>query len=215
MKTHKVKKGDCFSSIGKKYGFHDPNVLYSDAANAGIKSKRTNMHVLSPNDEVAIPEKPTKTMDLAAESCTTFSVKGIVTEFKLVVEDFDGNALAHREYLLDAEGLKFEGKTDGAGLIEEKINAQSIRAELTVYLDSDKKNSIFWPLRIGCLTPIDETAGVQSRLNNLGYFCANEKGNEDKSTKAAVNAFKHNHGLADDDVIDQAVRDKLLELYEF
>jgi N-acetylmuramoyl-L-alanine amidase len=215
MKTHTVKKGNCFASISKQYGFHDANILYSDAANASLKSKRPNMHVLSPKDKVAIPEKMPKTVDLAAETSTTFKVKGIITEFKLVVEDFDGNALADKAYLLDIEGLKFEGKTDGTGLIEETINAQSVRGELTVYLDAEKKNSIFWPLKIGCLMPINEISGIQSRLNNLGYFCANENGDEDESTKASVRAFKKKHDLADNDLIEQAVQDKLLALYEF
>jgi peptidoglycan hydrolase-like protein with peptidoglycan-binding domain len=55
--------------------------------------------------------------------------------------------------------------------------------------------------------------GVQSRLNNLGYHCGNEEGKNDKSTKAAVRAFKQKHRLADNDIVDQAMKDKLLSEY--
>jgi len=215
MKSHKVKEGDCLASITKQYGFHDPDVIYSDAANTSLKSTRKNMYVLNPNDVVKIPEKETKSTELAIEATASFKVKGIVSQFKIIVEDFAGAALANKDYELAIEGIKFEGKTDGTGLIEHKIDASDMNGELTVYLDDTKKNNICWPLKLGCMTPHDEVSGVQSRLNNLGYFCKNEKGNEDKTTKAAVNAFKKANGLPDDDIINQATSDKLQTIYGF
>jgi len=213
MKNHKVKLGDCFSSVAKKHGFDDADTLYSHTANASLKSKRNNMHVLNPKDLIKIPDKAKKEMELTAESCSSITVKGIITELKIVLEDFAGVPLADTQYELDVEGIKFTGKTDGSGLLSHKIDAESVDAQIIVYLDADKKNCLTWPLKIGCLVPHTETEGVQSRLNNLGYYCDNETGNIDDTTKLAVNAFKKNTGLADDDAIDQALKDKLLAVY--
>ncbi|GLR71896.1 peptidoglycan-binding protein [Agaribacter marinus] len=215
MKTYKVKKGDCFSSIARQNGFHDANVLYTDSANASLKGQRDNLHILHKGDKVKIPDKESKKMTLAPESSAGISVKGIICELKVVVEDFDGNGFADMAYCLEIGGEKFEGKTDSSGLIETKIDAGSMSAELTIYLDKDKKNSVCWPIDIGGLAPHDEIEGLQARLNNLGYACGNEKGKNDKSTKKAVNAFKKNNGLADDDVIDQATKDKARSVYGF
>lgn len=213
MIKHKVKSGDCLASICKEYGFHDPAIIFDDQANADLKSTRKNMHVLMKKDTVVIPEKTNKTAELSPETSAKFTVKGIITQFSMLIQSFDGQALADKHYLLEVEGKKYEGKTDGNGLIEHKVDAAAINAELTVYLDDNKKNNIFWPLEIGSLAPAVEKAGLQARLNNLGYYCKNETGNMDKSTKAAVLAFKQSNGLPADDVVDSACQNKVLSVY--
>jgi peptidoglycan hydrolase-like protein with peptidoglycan-binding domain len=54
---------------------------------------------------------------------------------------------------------------------------------------------------------------VQARLNNLGYDCGKVDAVIGKKTKTAIHAFKKNNGLADDDVLDNATRDKLKNIY--
>jgi hypothetical protein len=213
VKTHIIKSGDCFASIAKLYGFHDADVIYQYSANAELKKSRPNLHILNPKDKVYIPEKKAKTISLAAETCTVFTIKGLLTELKLAIEDFDGNPLPDTDYLLDVAGIKYEGTTDGTGMMTQKIDAIAKKATLTLFLDTDKKNSIFWSLALGGLTPHVETTGIQERLNNLGYYCANENGDIDSTTISAINAFKVNNGLANNAVIDNSLTSKLMSIY--
>ena len=213
MKTHIIKSGDCLASIAKLYGFHDADVIYQYAANAELKKSRPNLHILNPKDKVYIPEKKAKTITLQSETCSVFTIKGLLTELKLAVEDFDGNPLPNTDYLLDIAGITYQGKTDSEGMVVEKIDALAKKGQLTLFLDADKKNSIFWSVELGALTPHSETSGIQARLNNLGYYCANEKGDVDSTTLNAINAFKVNNGLANDSVIDNALTSKLMSVY--
>ena len=57
MKTHKVQKGDCMSSLAEEYGLHDPQLIYSHTDNAALKTKRTNPNVLYKGDVVKVPDK--------------------------------------------------------------------------------------------------------------------------------------------------------------
>mgnify|MGYP000144413897 CR=1 FL=1 len=213
MKTHIIKSGDCLASIAKLYGFHDADIIYQYAANAEFKKSRPNLHILNPKDKVYIPEKTAKTITIASENCSVFTIKGLLTELKLAIEDFDGNPLPNTDYLLDIAGITYQGKTDSEGMVVEKIDALAKKGQLTLFLDADKKNSIFWSVELGALTPHIETTGIQARLNNLGYYCANEQGDIDSTTLNAISAFKVNNGLANDSVIDNALTSKLMSVY--
>lgn len=215
MKSHKVKQGECFSSIAKQYGFHDPDKIYSDAANASLKAQRKNLHLLKKGDAVKIPDKALKQETCPADAKATFVAKGFITQLKLLVEDFNGNALSETNYTLDVAGTIYEGKSSSTGLVEQKIDAQAMQGTITLWLDDKKKNAIKWPLKIGSLDPHDENTGVQARLNNLGYACGKVDGHIDKLTKQAIHAFKANNGLADDDVLDEATKNKIEALYGF
>lgn len=213
MNIHSIKSGDCFASIAKQYGFHAADVIYQHPANAELKQQRPNLHILNPEDKVYIADKKSKAVELATETCSVLTIKGLLTELKLVIADFDGNPLAHTNYLLDVAGTKYLGQSDADAMVVQKIDASAKKAELTLYLDAHKKDTIFWSLDIGALTPHAETSGIQARLNNLGYFCANENGEIDSTTSSAINAFKINNGLVNDAVIDHALSAKLLSVY--
>ena len=213
MNTYIVKSGDCFASIAKQFGFHDADMIYQHPANAELKKQRANLHVLKPGDKVCIPDKKTKTIELTPDVCTVLTIKGLLTELKLLIEDFDGNPLVNTEYQLDVVGTQYLGRTDDSGMLVEKIDASAKKATLILFLDVHKKDCLFWPLELGGLTPHSDICGMQARLNNLGYYCANESGDIDSSTKNAINAFKTSNGLTNDSVIDQALISKLASVY--
>ena len=215
VKTVKVKQGDCMSSYAKKYGFHDPDVIYSHEDNATLKQVRDNLHLLKKGDKVKIPEKVKKQESCAAGASYSFKVKGLVTQFKLIVEDFEGNALSAKKYDLEIGRTTILGTTGGDGLVEQNIDAAEKRGKLTVWLDDEKTKSIVFPLSIGSLDPYKENAGVQSRLNNLGYTCGKVDGKIGDRTKAAIKAFKTNNGLDKDDVLDDTTKNKLKEVFGF
>ncbi|MBL4764877.1 MAG: peptidoglycan-binding protein [Colwellia sp.] len=213
MIKHKVKQGDCLASIAKQYGFHEPEIIYSNASNSALKSKRKNLHILKKGDVVKIPDKENKQESITDGKKHSFVAKGLITEFKLLLENFDGTALANKEYLLAIEGALHEGTTTEAGLVAHKIDASATGGKITVWLDSEKIQSITWLLNIGFLDPLDENSGVQARLNNLGYDCGEIDGKIDNKSKLAIKAFKTNNGLNKDDVVDDITKKKLKEVY--
>ena len=213
VKKIKVKQGECMSSYAKKYGFHDPDVIYSHADNSSFKAERKNPHILKKGDAVIIPEKIKKEENCAAGSTHVFKAKGLITQIKLIVEDFEGTPLAGKQYDLEVEDTSLEGTTGSDGLVEKKIDAAAKRGKITVWLDDKKKKSITWPLNIGSLEPSGENSGVQSRLNNLGYSCGKIDGKIGEKTNAAIKAFKIVNGLNKDEVLDAATKDKLKEVF--
>jgi N-acetylmuramoyl-L-alanine amidase len=213
LHTYIVKSGDCFASIAKQFGFHDADIVYQHPVNAELKKQRANLHILNPGDKVCIPDKKTKTVDLTSDVCTVFMIKGLLTEVKLLIADFDGNPLANTDYQLDVAGALYLGRSDESGMLVQKIDASAKRAELTLFLDAQKKDTLFWSVDLGGLTPHSEISGIQARLNNLGYFCANESGDIDSTTNNAIKAFKINNGLTNDSVIDHALTSKLVSVY--
>ncbi len=213
MTKHKVKQGDCLSSLAKQYGFHDPSIIYSHAKNSALKTKRKNLHVLKKGDVVQLPDKENKKKSIADGEKHTFVAKGLITEFKLLIEDFDGTPLGGKKYLLNIQDILHEGTTTGAGLVENKIDASATKGKLTVWLDSEKTQSIMWPLNIGFLDPHEENSGVQARLNNLGYDCGEVDGDIGDKAKLAIKAFKTRNGLNKDDVVDDITKNKIKEVY--
>jgi hypothetical protein len=213
MKTHKVTPGDCCSKLAEQYGFHEADAIYSHTSNAALKAKRDNPNLLCKNDKVIIPEKKKSSESCADSTKHCFKAQGIRTHLRFLVEDFEGNALSGKSYELEVGNDKSIGTTGSDGLIEHLIHAGHTKGNLLVWLDGTKTKSILWPLEIGYLEPHTENSGVQSRLNNLGYDCGKVDAVIGKKTKSAIHAFKKKNGLADDDVLDTATRDKIKEIY--
>lgn len=215
MTTHRIKKGECLSSLSSRFGFHDPDTIHSHPDNAQLKQKRSNPNVLARGDKVSIPKKEEKTEQIATEQRHTFKTKGLRTHLRLLVEDFEGNALADKAYELTVGSETFDGKTDAAGLVEQMIPATETKGRITIWLDNNKSSAVVWPLEIGSLEPHDETRGMQARLNNLGFSCGKVDGIVGPKTKAAVKAFKSKNGLADNDTVDDATKNKIRDIYGF
>lgn len=213
FKEHLVKPGECFASIAKQYGFADPDTLYHHPSNAKIRALRTNKHLLETNDIVRIPAVQKKTVSLMAGKQTVLVLKGKVCLFNLQIAEFDGKPLANSAYLLEVSKHKYTGVTNAIGKITQVIDSGATTGKLWVYLDENKHNSLFWTLQFGTLTPCQTIAGIQARLNNLGYYCANEKGEMDSSTQDAITQFKLQNHLPANPEIDESFLSALANTY--
>lgn len=213
--TYIARKNDCMASIAKKFGFGDYKIIYNHPQNAELKRKRPNPNLLVEGDKVFIPDK-----NLGEESCATeqkhrFELKRPKTMLRLVIKDDRGNPIAGKRYELKIGEKVFNGDTDGKGLIEQEIPAEATRGTLKVFTEDEKLKVLSWELSIGELEPVDTNKGTQGRLRNLAFYFGQIDGRLDApQTKAAIENFKKKNGLAPNDNVDDALRNKLRDSHD-
>jgi hypothetical protein len=210
--TYVVRQGDCWAKIAKQFGFADYKLLYDDPANAELKAKRPNPNVLRPGDEIQIPDRTPKTVDIGSGRKHKLLVKSARKALRLKLVAHDGEPLAGEAYELDiGDGAPRNGSTDGDGKLEELVPSQLATATLTI---GDR----VLVLRLGYLDPVAEAkdgdlSGVQGRLKNLGYDPGPADGKYGPRTRAALAIFQSDEDLDVTGEIDDATLDKLVEAH--
>ena len=215
--NHKVKQGECLSSIAKKYGFPDYKVIWDDGANAQLKEKRKNPNMLFPSDIVVIPDLELKQLDKSTEQKHNFVLDAGTVKFQLIVKDDEGKPYANCKYDLKIDGKEFTGTTDGSGKFEQEIPAEAANGEVAIYETKEGTESVVtvFKLELGHLDPVAEATGVQARLNNLGFFCGKIDGIVGPMTQEAIKAFQEKNGLSATGTADESTRKKLSQLHDW
>jgi N-acetylmuramoyl-L-alanine amidase len=206
MAKHKVKQGECILSIAENNGFFW-ETLWKLPENTELKQKRKDPNVLSPGDEVFIPDKQEKTENCATEQKHQFRKKGGPALIRLRLLDF-GKPRANLKYTLDIDGQLFSGTTDKQGHIEHFIPPDAQKGALQL-----GKNREPFDLNLGAMDPIDTIEGVQKRLNNLGFDCCDPNGVMNEETKYAIKEFQKKYQLTEDGQVNAETRDKLKEIH--
>lgn len=169
-KKHKVKQGECITSIADKYGLFWETV-WNHAENSELKQQRGDPNVLQTGDAVYIPDKEVKEENCATEETHRFRKKGIPAKMvvRLLIDDEPLENVAYRlkvddQWMPDDE---INGKTDGDGYAKENIPPGAKTAEIVVE-DNDKFN-LYFPFNFGEIDPLETDAGKRARLHDLGY----------------------------------------------
>ena len=202
MAKHKVKQGDCLSSIADSYGFF-PDTLWNHAENVQLKQKRKDPNVLLAGDEVFIPDKQEKTESGATEQRHRFRKKGVPAKMKvrLLVDD---EPQANEPYQLIIDGVFWkEGTTDGNGFVKEPIPPNAREGELIVGKNGKQDR---YQISFGTVEPLETEEGIRGRLRNLGYPV-------DKDFSDGIRAFQKKEGLEVTGKVDDATRSKLKEKF--
>lgn len=202
MIQHTVQQGECLLQIADSYGFLW-TTLWDHPDNRELKSLRGDPNVLLEGDIVVVPDPQPKTQDAAVEKLHRFRRKGVPGKIKIRFT-VDGEPRANVNYVLEIDGASSTGTTDSDGYVEMDIPAGA--REGTITLDQDGHKDIY-QLQLGHLDPLDTDQGCHQRLGQLAYPI-NE---EDPS--AAIKAFQQDHEMELTGELDQAVRDKLKEVF--
>jgi putative peptidoglycan binding protein len=202
MPEYIVRQGDCINSIARKNGLHWEKI-WNHENNAKLKSKRKDPDVLLTGDKVFIPEKEIKEEKGSTEMRHRFRVKGIPAEFRMIVEQ-NGISMANKSYVLEIDGYIYSGATNDKGLLKTNIDPNAKRGQLRI-------GDLVVELELGAMDPIDESVGVQSRLQNLGFYEGEIDGKIGTETKMALSTFQRATGLAVTNELDDATRQKLLD----
>jgi hypothetical protein len=167
--AHCARRADCFVSVAAIYGF--PITSLWDA-NPDLRSRRASPYLLAEEDEVKLPPRPTKDVEIRANQTTPFVRSGASATLQLQLLDRDGRPRAALDYTLEVAGEAQSGTTDSDGnTAVHPVPPESETAWLVIAPDE------IYELAIGELDPPDAGAGITQRLANLGF--ARDGGEED------------------------------------
>jgi N-acetylmuramoyl-L-alanine amidase len=201
-----VRQGDCMASIAVGSG-HFWETIWDDPANSELKEVRQDPYVLLPGDRVTIPELRRKDEDIEPEKRHRFVRKG-APEKLIVVFRVAGEPRANEAYSLDIDGVVTEGTTDPSGRMEAFIPPDAREGWITFVESGD-----MYELELGHLDPVNEIAGVQGRLRNLGFYAGSVDGRPGKELSDAVLRFQEDAGLPPTGTLSEAGRRKLQEVH--
>ena len=125
--------------------------------------------------------------------------------------EFPMEPIADQDCTIEIDGLFSEARSDGDGLVEISIppNAQSA----SVKFFAGTVEELCFPLNLGEMDSIETVVGARKRLHNLGYRCPADGDEMDAILGDAVLRFQRENDLEATGEIDQATRDKLVEVH--
>jgi N-acetylmuramoyl-L-alanine amidase len=187
---YRVLRGDCASSIARRFGFRDFRTIWDDPENAELRALRPDPNVLFQGDVVAIPDHEERVEEASTGRRHVFVAKGRGTFLRLRIES--PRALTY-ELIVD-DGDPVRGAVEGREPIVEPISPSARSARLTVWptsLGAERPESAMTiPITLGALDPIAQIAGVQGRLRNLGFYVGDLDDRLSDDTREAIRAFE-------------------------
>ena len=208
-KEHKVRQGECVSSISYDYGFF-PDTLWSDSANKKLRDKRKNPNVLLQGDVVIIPDKRTKDISCDTEQTHRFRRKGVPENLKVIIEDEHDEPRRNQPYVLTIDGINFRGSTNEKGYLEQIIPPNAKEGRLIIGEGPEAEEYL---LNLGFLDSIDEITGIQQRLINLGFGPLVINGQIDNATIDAIETFQSKNKIDVTGKPDETTKKKLLDIH--
>jgi Putative peptidoglycan binding domain/LysM domain len=201
MPKYTIAKGDCLSSIAEKFGFL-PDTIWNHGENADLKARRKDPNVLYPGDVLFIPEKTVNEIPKPVDGTHSFVKKSAKAKLKLRLMDGD-QPRANVPYDLNIDGKWLSGTTDGGGYLEHPIPPGAQQGKLLV---GDGPTKDVHEFRFGTVDPVDTDSGAEGRLRDLAY-------DVDGDREAAIRAFQKKEGMEPTGQLDDATRQKLLEVF--
>jgi hypothetical protein len=233
--SHRVTWSDHISMIAAKYGYRDWQTIWDK--NSDLKSKRANAHCLFHGDRRApygdvlqLPDDEEMNDEGSTESTHSFVVPTAELYLRLQILDEELKPVKDTDYLLLVDGIFKSGKTDGQGCIQEPILRGAQFGAISIHYagegeeaggDLSATEKIMFPLSIGKLDPIQEKApdkwciaGVQARLNNLGFDSGPVDGIKGPITTGAIKRFQKRVKISADGIPGPITQGKLHDLHD-
>jgi hypothetical protein len=202
----RVMQGECISSIAKDSG-HFWQTIWDHMANAELKLRRRQPNMLLPGDAVLVPNKRPKEDPGSTDSHHKYRRRGEPAKLQLRVLE-DDQPRANQAYSIEIDGRTFTGTTDAEGRLECPIPGNARHGRLVIGDDQEE-----YDLCLGCVDPVTEVSGLQTRLNNLAFDCGPADGVLGPRTSAALRGFQSSHGLPATGEADRATLAKLVEAH--
>jgi type VI secretion system secreted protein VgrG len=134
----------------------------------------------------------------------------------LQLHDDNMRPFANKHYRLVVAGAKYEGTTDGNGMLQETIAAEAKVGQVTVWLGQyPEGRRLNWPVEIktGSLPPAAGVDGALLRLRALGYYTGELTTALTPEAQAALLVFQKDYEVKPTGEVDSATAAKLKEVY--
>lgn len=205
---HKVVQGDCIESIAARHGL-EPDTIWEHANNASLREKRNgNSFALFPGDVLFVPDLREKSVDVATDQSHSFVLKIPKTRLHIRFLDVDDQPRKDLPYTLEIDGVEFEGTTTADGDVEQEIRADAQSGTLTLNPGQGADEEVY-TVDLGHLDPIEETTGLQARLQHLGFYAGEIDGELGSRTRDAILAYQRAYDLSDTGELDDDTKNHL------
>jgi N-acetylmuramoyl-L-alanine amidase len=201
-----ASKGDCFINICKNEGFFWETV-WNHPENQQLSQQRKHLNIVKKGDRIYIPDRELKQYPAETEKCHTFRVLGTPVKFTLTLHNL-GVPRANEDYILKVDGEFREGCTDEDGKLSELIPPHARHGLLLL---GEKQEEI--TINFGYVDPIDEISGVQTRLQNLGFYHGEIDDDLNPETAASIAEFQRSVNLSGEGELNDETRQKLIEVH--
>lgn len=205
---HKVVQGDCIESIAAKHGL-EPDAIWEHADNASLRDTRSRF-ALFPGDVVFVPERREKSVAVATHRSHTVVLKAPKTLLHIRFLDLEDEPRKDLPYTLVIDGVEFEGTTTADGEVEQEIRADARSGTLTLNPGQGADEEVY-AIALGHLDPIEETSGLQARLQHLGFYAGEVDGKPSSRLRDAILAYQRAFELDDSGELDDDTKNHILE----
>ncbi|WAS91759.1 peptidoglycan-binding domain-containing protein [Nannocystis punicea] len=195
MPTHKIKPGECVSSLAERTWLPF-DAIWNDPGNRALRDAGRDPNVLAPGDEVALPRPDPRTFEVGTDCVHCFRVSRPRAMFRLRLQR-NGEPLAGEPYVLTAGGQVLEGAADGDGRLEAALSADVTTATLVLPGRGER-----YEFELGHLEPADRWRGAAQRLRSLGLYHA-EPSTPDEGIQRALRHFQALRGLEVTGALDE------------
>lgn len=164
--TYTVQAGDTLAGIAFDHGFRSWETIYNHPQNAALRARRPNPSELYVGDQIYIPDKTTRTVELRAFGPNddpgrkyAFVLKTLKTYISLYLEDEDGAPYANKDYEVTiVAGDKEEtytGTTGADGLLAQSVAPKARSCVITLWPDKTghPAETVTWTFELGATTP--------------------------------------------------------------
>ncbi len=199
-----AKEGDCFINICNHEGFYWETV-WNLPENQKLRERRKKHNIIKKGDRIYIPDLEIQEYQAGTERRHTFCLKTEKVNFTLTLMDL-GLPRANENYILVVNGSYRTGTTDDNGTLIESIPPKARNGRLLL---GEKQEEII--INFGYMDPIEEISGVQTRLQNMGFYEGEIDDQLNKETIAAIAEFQRSVNFSGEGELNDETRQALVE----
>jgi hypothetical protein len=203
-RQHRVREGECLASIAFQNGFA-VDTVWNDPANAALKALRTTPFLLVPGDVVTVPDRRPGEEERATGARHEFRRRDVPERLRLRFLDEAGEPRGGVPFVLEIDGERVEGATDGDGWIDHPISPSARDGRLV--LDGRER----YDLDLGSLRPAGDEPGARARLVALGHL--SDVRADARAYADALRGFQAEQEFPATGTLDDATRARLEEAY--
>ncbi|MBC7897295.1 MAG: peptidoglycan-binding protein [Cytophagaceae bacterium] len=203
---HAIRLGDHLGRVATTYRFRSFGPLWNDAANAQLRLRRPNPHIMAAGDAVHVPELIYQEVDRPTDARHRFRAELHPLELKLAFFEWNGTASTFVPSEVRIDGKEVVAEPSAGAL--KVIPLEPLADRCALKLGPEELVT-----RIGFLQPIDTVAGVRQRLNNLGLRAGDADDPTALGFRSAVEEFQCDHHLPVDGKVGPATRSALAKAH--